>query len=281
MKTIKELSKEKIEKLIDRAIEFKNGKMVDLSGHSVATLFLESSTRTLISFQKAAKNLKMDVFNINIDKSSFNKGETLEDTLENLKAMGINNFVIRNSETEYWNNFKNKFNIANGGDGTKNHPSQALLDAMTIKEHFGTLANLKVAIIGDIKHSRVYHSNFDLLTKFDSKVDVLGPLEFGGSGKNISTQIDNYDVLMFLRIQHERHNKEFIISDYNDKFGFKNSMYKLLKSKSIIMHPGPINWNAELSSNISYKDPQIKILDQVTNGVFIRMAILEDLCKNM
>ena len=277
--SIKELDKDEILQIINRALEFKKGKKLEIDG-SIATLFLESSTRTLLSFQKAAKNLKMDLFNLDVAKSSFNKGETLEDTLLNLKAMGIDNFVIRTTEEKYWEKFKSSFNILNGGDGKTNHPSQALLDAATIFEHFGTLENLKVAIVGDVKHSRVYHSNLDLLTKFNSKVDVLGPKEFGGDGNAISERLGDYDVVMFLRIQHERHAEKFDTNNYNQTFGLNKTNVEKLNEKAIFLHPGPINRDVEIADELLYDHPKNKILDQVENGVFVRMAMIEKVCKN-
>lgn len=278
--SIKELSKEQISSLITRALEFKKGTALELK-ESIANIFLEPSTRTMLSFRKAQNNLKMEVYDVNIANSSFKKGETLEDTLLNLQAMGINNFVIRNTVEGYWKDFKGKFNIINGGDGTKNHPSQALLDATTIYEHFGTLENLKVLIVGDVKHSRVYHSNKDLLEKFNSTVDMTGPKELGGDGEDISEKLNQYDVVMFLRIQHERHSQEFSVEEYNKHFGLNINNVNNLKDNAIFLHPGPINRDVEIASELLYDHPKNKILDQVENGVYSRMAIMEFVCKNM
>lgn len=278
--SIKDLSNQQIMNLIHRALEFKNGKSLELN-KSIANIFLEPSTRTMLSFKKAQNNLKMEVYDVNISNSSFKKGETLEDTLLNLKAMGINNFVIRSTEENYWKNFSKDLTIINGGDGTKNHPSQALLDAVTIYENFKTLENLKVLIVGDVKHSRVYHSNKELLEKFNSTVDMTGPKELGGDGEDISDKLNKYDVVIFLRVQHERHQESFSVAEYNKHFGLNVNNVNNLKNNAIFMHPGPINRDVEISSELLYDHPKNKILDQVENGVYTRMAIMEFACKNI
>lgn len=278
--SIKNLTKTEIMQLIKRGLEFKNGAKAKVNA-SVSNIFLEPSTRTMMSFQKAQKDLGINIYDLPIANSSFKKGETLEDTLLNLKSMGINAFVIRTTEENYWDKFTNQFTIINGGDGTKNHPSQALLDAMTIYEHFQTLSNLKVAIIGDIKHSRVFHSNKDLLQKFNSQVDGFGPKVLGGNNQDISEVLGNYDVIMLLRIQHERLKTDFSMADYNAKFGINEHNVSKLKKHAIILHPGPVNRNVEISEKILYNHPQSKILEQVNNGVNVRKAILEFACKNL
>lgn len=278
--SISTLHPDQIRWIIKRAQAFKEGGSLKIN-QSVANIFLEPSTRTLMSFQVAQKNLSMDIYNIQADTSSFTKGESLEDTLLNLEAMGINTFVIRSKENAYWENFKQDHNIINAGDGTMNHPSQALLDAMTIEENFGTLENLKVLIVGDVKHSRVYESNKVLLEKFGSTVDVVAPVELGGNDQELKEVIGNYDIVMFLRVQHERHAESFSVAEYNRRFGLNNESVALMKEDAIFMHPGPVNRGVEIEEELLYKHPKCKVLEQVTNGVYIRMAILEFMCKNI
>lgn len=276
--SISELSKEEIMALIKRALALKKGAKAHVDG-MIANIFIEPSTRTLTSFQVAQDKLGMKRYDLHVENSSFRKGETLEDTLINLKAMGINNFVIRNREEGYWKDFKYKYNIINGGDGTKNHPSQALLDAITIYEHFGTLENLKVLFVGDVDYSRVYHSNKDLLEKFGSTVHTLN------SERERHVKMFDcarmYDVIVMLRIQHERHEKKMDIRGYNDEFGLNRKVVSEMKSNAIFMHPGPLNRGVEIEEVLLYDHPKNKILEQVTNGVYARMAILEKECKNM
>lgn len=276
--SIKDFSKEEILFLVKRALELKKGAHTQVEG-KVANIFIEPSTRTLTSFQVAQDKMGIKRYDLHVENSSFKKGETLEDTLINLKAMGINNFVIRNKEESYWKDFKYSYNIINGGDGTKNHPSQALLDAITIYEHFGTLEKLKVLFVGDVNYSRVYHSNKDLLEKFDSIVHTLD------SEKERRVKLEDcahmYDVIVMLRIQHERHAKKMDIRGYNKEFGLNDNVVQKMKSNAIFMHPGPLNRNIEIDEKLLYDHPKNKILEQVTNGVFARMAILEKTCKNM
>lgn len=276
--SINDLSKEEILELVESGIAFKHGKKANKEA-MIANIFIEPSTRTLTSFQVAQDALGMKRYDLDIDNSSFKKGESLEDTLFNLEAMGINNFVVRSKEENYWNNFKKEHNIINGGDGTKNHPSQAILDAITIYEHFKTIEKLKVIVVGDVDYSRVYHSLRTLLEKFNSEVEALDTTN--SSSPHLSDVIANFDVVVMLRIQHERHTDKVDIDGYNQKYGLNQSNVKLMKSNSIFMHPGPLNRDVEIDSNLLYDHPKNKILEQVKNGVFARMAILEKICKNI
>lgn len=274
--SISDLSANEILKLISDAMQFKNGKISKIE-RPIANIFIEPSTRTLMSFQRAQNKLGMEIYNFSPEKSSLTKGETLDDTILNLYAMGMKVFVVRSSEPHYWKNITNKdIAIINAGDGVNNHPSQALLDAMTIFEEFGTIENLKIAIVGDIEHSRVFKSNVDLFSKFNSTVVGYSDKEI----KSITDEIENYDVVMFLRIQHERHDKKYNISNYNELYGLNENNISKMKNNSIFMHPGPVNWDVEISSNLQHH-PKNRILRQVENGVFIRMAMIEKVCKNM
>lgn len=169
-------------------------------------------------------------------------------------------------------------NIINGGDGTRHHPSQAILDAITIYEHFKTLENLKVIIVGDVEYSRVYHSLKTLLEKFNSEVFALDTTDARSS--HLSKVISNFDVVVMLRIQHERHTDKVDTNGYNAKYGLNDGNVALMKSNAIFMHPGPLNRGVEIDEKLLYDHPKNKILEQVKNGVFARMAILEKTCKS-
>lgn len=281
--TTEELSKDQIMTLIKRADEFSKGATATVKT-PIANLFYESSTRTLMSFWKAEQNLNMEVYHLPIEASATTKGESLSDTIDNLVAIGIKNFVIRNKINKYWEFIRNKdIHIINAGDGVKNHPTQALLDALTIYQEFGTLENLKIAIVGDLKFSRVYWSNKQLLQKFNTKVYDVAPrkLYFGEPDKNntLTEVISKMDIIMFLRIQHERHNESFNIHDYNKEYGLNKKNITQLKDNSIFMHPGPINQGVEMEHDISFNHKKSRILKQVANGVYMRMAILEMFCN--
>jgi len=281
--TIESLTNKQIMKLIKRADEFRKGATANIK-YPIANLFFENSTRTLMSFLKAQRNLNMESYHLPISTSSTKKGELLTDTIDNLHAIGINNFVIRSSKIDYWNEIKNKsVRIINGGSGVDSHPTQALLDALTIYQEFGTLENLKIAIVGDLKYSRVYWSNKRLLQKFGTKVYDVAPrkLYFGEPSKNNNLEdvIGKVDIVMFLRVQHERHEELFDINKYNETFGLNKSNVSKLKDKAIFMHPGPINQDVEITADISFDHPKSRILKQVENGVYMRMAILEMFCE--
>ncbi len=282
MLNIKELNKEEILSIIKKAIEIKQNKKHIINNKSIANIFIEPSTRTKISFEKAQRDLNMDVYNLEFESSALKKSEDLVDTIYTLKQYGINNFVIRSSQEGYWEQLKDieDINIINAGDGTKNHPTQALLDAMTIYEQFNTLDNLKILISGDVKNSRVYHSFKDLIEKFDSKLFLSAPNEFQTNDLNyvdFNNSLSEMDVIMMLRIQHERHNFKFNINEYNNKYGINKNNIQKLKPNTILMHPGPVNRGVEIAKDISYKEPKNKILKQVENGFFIRKAILSNI----
>ncbi len=276
---IDDLSKDKILSLIKEAILIKNNNAKIINKKSIVNIFIEPSTRTKISFQKAQKDLQMDVYNLDFETSSLDKNEDLSDTIYTLKQYGINNFVIRSNEEEYWKKINIKdIKIINAGDGKNNHPTQALIDAMTIYESFNTLDNLKILICGDTKNSRVFHSFKKLIQKFSNcKLLISTPDKL--KEKNIeyvdfNNNLPNVDVVMMLRIQSERHTEKFDSNKYNEKFGInKNNIIKLQKN-AILLHPGPINRGVEIDNDIGYENPQIKILDQVKNGLYIRKLLL-------
>ncbi|MBN1559968.1 aspartate carbamoyltransferase catalytic subunit [candidate division KSB1 bacterium] len=273
---------ENIKTIFDRPIP----KVPTLRGITVVNLFFEASTRTRISFELAEKRLSADTVNFSSSTSSVKKGETLKDTVRNIAAMKINMIVIRHSAAgaAYFLTQCTDATIINAGDGQHEHPTQALLDMMTLREKWGQLAGKKVAIIGDVMHSRVAGSNIRGLLTMGAEVMVCGPKtlippglhEFG---VNVSYDIDEAigwaDALNVLRIQLERQEKGLFptLREYHAEFGITRERIERAKKELIIMHPGPINRGVELDSDVADSDASI-ILDQVTNGVAVRMAVL-------
>lgn len=277
---LSDFSCEKINEILDLAFEFKNGKEVDYHGKkSVAFLFFENSTRTHYSFEKAALNLGCVTQNFEAATSSVQKGETLYDTVRLFECIGHDAIVIRHQKNNYFNDLKGvHVPILSGGDGTGNHPSQSLLDLMTIREHFGHFEGLKVAIVGDIAHSRVAHSNYEVMTRLGMEVYMSGPEEFKEEGypyKPFDELVDEADVMMLLRVQHERHASGMKISkeDYHQKYGLTMERVNRMKDNAIIMHPAPFNRNVEIADDV-VECEKSKIFEQMHNGVFVRMALL-------
>lgn len=252
-------------------------------------LFFEASTRTRTSFEIAAKRLSADTVNISVATSSVSKGETLLDTARNLEAMAPDCIVVRHSMAGAPHHLARMCNapIVNAGDGSHEHPTQALLDALTIREHKGRIDGLKIAIIGDILHSRVARSNVYLLTKLGATVRVAGPgtlvpaefAELVEQGLRVEQRtedaIENADVVMILRIQRERQGAAFFPSmrEYAIHYGLHPNHLERASPEVIVMHPGPINRGIEISSEIADGGRSL-ILDQVTNGIAVRMAVL-------
>ncbi|MBU1019714.1 MAG: aspartate carbamoyltransferase catalytic subunit [Firmicutes bacterium] len=279
--SLKELSVLDINRIIDEAIEFKNGKeYTDLKGRKVANLFFENSTRTHYSFIVAEQNLGMVDTNFNASASSVNKGESLYDTIKTFEGLGFDGLVIRHPQNNYFTQLTNiKIPIMNGGDGTGNHPTQSLLDLMTIREEFGSFEGLKVAIVGDIRHSRVAHTNIDVMRRLKMEVYVSGPKEFDdGSSeyRNLNEVISEMDVIMLLRVQYERHGYEIQLSkeEYLRDYGMTKEKVDLMKEKAIIMHPAPFNRKTEIDDDV-VECEKSRIFKQMTNGVFVRMAVLK------
>jgi aspartate carbamoyltransferase catalytic subunit len=294
---IRELSVEEIQLILDTAATFREvsereiKKVPTLRGKTVINFFFEASTRTRTSFEIAAKRLSADAINISASSSSVVKGETLIDTAQNLQAMRPDVIVIRHSSSGAPHTIAKHVDasVVNAGDGAHEHPTQALLDAYTIKERKGELAGLQVAIIGDILHSRVARSNIHLLTKMGANVILAGPrtllpigideLPNGEGAVTIAPSIEDAvagsDVVMMLRIQMERQNEAFFPSlrEYSIQFGLNRRRLALAKSDAIVLHPGPVNRGIELASDVM-DDTTSVILNQVTNGVAVRMAIL-------
>src|SRR6188768_2979577 len=286
------LSAEEITFVLDTADAFKEvgsrdvKKVPALRGKTLVNFFVEPSTRTRTSFELAATRLSADVVNISASASSLTKGETLKDTAKILEAYHADLIVLRHSSAgaPQFLAERVKSSIINAGDGAHEHPTQALLDLYTIRERRGSIAGLHVAIIGDILFSRVARSNIFALLKLGARVTLVGPStlvprEFERLGVAVSHRIDEVlptvDVVNLLRIQHERQRKEYFpgLGEYIRLFGLTKGRAKLLKPDCLIMHPGPINRGVEIDSDLA-DGAQSVILDQVTNGLAVRMAIL-------
>lgn len=289
---IKDLKKEDIELILHTAANFKDvlqrpiKKVPTLRDTTIVNLFYENSTRTRISFELAEKRLSADTINFAASSSSVSKGETLIDTVNNVLSMKVDMVVMRHSATgaPHFLSRHIPASIINAGDGINEHPTQALLDAYSIKERLGGLEGRKVALIGDIMHSRVALSNIYLLTKMGAEVEVCGPptlipkhIEHLGVrvSYDLKKTLQWCDVANVLRIQLERQHKPLFSSlrEYNLYYGVSKQLVDSLDKEIVIMHPGPINRGVELNSDVADSGHSI-ILDQVENGVAIRMAVL-------
>jgi aspartate carbamoyltransferase catalytic subunit len=294
---LRDLSKDDIEQLLNTAESMREinsreiKKVPTLRGKTIINLFYESSTRTRTSFEIAGKRLSADTVNIASSSSSATKGETLADTALNLLAMKPDIIVMRHavSGSHYFLAEKVNCSIINAGDGAHEHPSQGLLDMLTIKDKFGRLDGLKVAIVGDITHSRVARSNIQGLTKMGSSIFLAGPptmippgVERLGNVTVCATMkeaIQDADVVMMLRIQQERQGKTLMPNarEYSRYFGLNPQNLQYAKPDAMVMHPGPINRGVEMSSYV-VDGSQSHILKQVENGVAVRMAMLYHVC---
>ncbi len=283
MLTTTDLSKEEILKILNEAISFSQGKAAKVDGQVFASnLFFEDSTRTKTSFDVAERKLGLEVIPFDVTHSSVNKGESLYDTVKTLESIGVDIVVIRHRQNEFFNELQNvKIPVINGGDGTGNHPSQTMLDLMTIYQEFGSFEGLQVGIVGDVKHSRVANSANDALQKLGADVWFSGPEQWFDKDlknfRNLDEMIPEVDVLMLLRIQHERHSTEFpyTAAEYHENFGLTKAREKRMKEKSIIMHPAPINRGVEIDDEL-VECSRSRIFKQMENGVYARMAILKD-----
>lgn len=266
----------------ERAIK----KVPALRGRTVVNLFIEPSTRTRISFELAAQRLTADVINFTAEASSLKKGETLKDTARNLEALNADIIIIRHSAAGA-PHFLSRFldaRVINAGDGAHEHPTQALLDAFTIREKKGRIEGLNVTILGDILYSRVARSNIWAMTKLGANVTLCGPSTlvpsvFSQMGCRVTHNVDeaiaNADIINLLRIQHERQRKAMFpsIGEYSSLFGLDKARLAKTRSDVLIMHPGPINRGVEIDSEIADGERSV-ILEQVTNGLAVRMAVL-------
>ena len=294
---IEALTASEINIILETASSFKktmlrsNKKLPTLRGRTIVNFFMEPSTRTRMAFEVAAGNLSADVITITGSASSLVKGETLRDTANNIKALNADMIIMRHSSAgapKYLSRVVD-LPIVNAGDGAHEHPTQALLDCYTLRENLGDLAGRKVTILGDILFSRVARSNIWSLTKLGAQVTVAGPAtlvpehfrQFGVEVcHDLRKALDGADAVMLLRIQHERQNSTHFpsIGEYTRMFGLNKERASWLKPDAIIMHPGPINRGVEIDSQLADSDRSV-ILQQVTNGIAVRMAVLY-LCMN-
>jgi len=289
---IRELEQWEIETILDTAGAFKTvgsrdiKKVPALRGKTLINLFVEPSTRTRTSFELAAFRLSADVVNISAATSSLQKGESLKDTALNLQALHADVIVLRHGSAGAPKFLADRLeaSVVNGGDGAHEHPTQALLDVFTIRERLGEIAGLKVLIVGDILFSRVARSNIWALKKLGANVTLVGPSTlvprvFEQMGLSVARRLDDLletaDVINLLRIQHERQRKEYFpsLNEYIRFFGLTKARASKLKAGCLIMHPGPINRGVEIDSEVA-DGSQSVILDQVTNGLAVRMAVL-------
>ncbi len=290
--TLAELDAGELQTILDTANAFKGvgernlKKVPALRGKTLVNLFVEPSTRTRISFELAAMRLSADVVNISASASSLEKGETLLDTARNLEALRADMIVIRHKSAGSARFLADRLeaSVINAGDGAHEHPTQGLLDAYTIREKLGRLEGVRVSIVGDILFSRVARSNIHILTKLGAKVTLVGPptlvpASFEGLGVSVAHSIDEVleesDVVNLLRIQHERQRKEYFpgVGEYTARFGLTRKRASRLRSDCLIMHPGPMNRGVEIDSDVADSGRSV-ILDQVTNGLAVRMAVL-------
>ena len=289
---LEELSAEEIRLILNTAASFREislrpiKKVPALRGKTVVNLFIEPSTRTRTSFELAAKRLSADIVNITAATSSISKGETLLDTIRNIEAMKIDLVVIRHPSAGAPHVLARQVeaSVINAGDGAHEHPTQALLDLFTIQEQKGAIAGQRVLIVGDIAHSRVARSNIWGLTKLGAQVTVCGPptlmpVGIEQLGVDVTWDLDaalpKADVAILLRIQHERQEAELVPSlrEYKRYFGINAERMRRAKPSVMIMHPGPINRGVELDADVA-DGPSSVILNQVTNGIAVRMAVL-------
>lgn len=290
--TVEELSLREIDQIHQTAAAFKKilgrsvKKVPALRGKTIVNLFLEPSTRTRMAFDMAAKRLSADVISVDAASSSTTKGETLRDTAQNIEALNADMIVIRHAASGsplYLSKILG-IPVINAGDGAHEHPTQGLLDTFTMKEHLGSLQGRKVVILGDILFSRVARSNIHALTKMGANVTLVGPAtlvphwftDFGVKvSHDLRTALADAEVVMLLRIQHERQTSSHFpsLGEYTSMFGLNKTRASWLNPKAIIMHPGPINRGVEIDSELADGDRSV-ILEQVTNGIAVRMAVL-------
>ena len=295
---LEDMNREEIICLLDKAKEFQKvlsqkGSVLDLlKGKRIINLFMEPSTRTRVAFEVAAKTLSADIISIAESSSSLTKGETLRDTALNIQALGADAIVIRHSSpgSALFLSKTIDVPIINAGDGAHEHPSQALLDIFTLRENLGALDGKKITILGDILFSRVARSNLWGLKKLGASVTCAGPSTLVPEGfeklgakvtHNLHRALENADAVMLLRIQHERQSSSHFpsLSEYTKIFGLSSNQEKILANKTLILHPGPINRGVEIDSTLADCSRSL-ILEQVSNGVAVRMAILYLCCMS-
>jgi aspartate carbamoyltransferase catalytic subunit len=290
--SINQLSPEHIVRILDTAESFREvgtrviKKVPALRGRTVVNLFYENSTRTRISFELAAKRLSADVINFSTGGSSVTKGESLKDTALTLQAMGADAIVIRHSSSGAPHTLSRwvSASVLNAGDGTHEHPTQALLDLFTVREHFPSFEGLRVAVVGDVRHSRVARSLTFAMAKMGGQVTLVGPPtlippEAPAWGASVSYELDpvlpKLDVCYMLRVQRERQRQQFFpsVREYSRLWGLTSARVNALPKGALIMHPGPMNRGVEIASDVADL-PRALITDQVANGIAVRMSLL-------
>ncbi|MGM0844531.1 MAG: aspartate carbamoyltransferase catalytic subunit [Bacillota bacterium] len=289
--TMPELGSHEIERILSQAEEFKQGgDWCPGTPKYIANLFFENSTRTKCSFEMAERKLGLSIIPFETGTSSVSKGESLYDTVKTLEAIGIDAVVIRHEQDRYFDELKDRLSIPilNGGDGCGNHPTQCLLDLMTIKEEFGSFKDLKISIIGDILHSRVARSNAEALKELGAQVFFSGPPEWfpqdlidNGRYLPMDEAVSTADAVMLLRVQHERHKDTASMSrdQYHQQYGLTIEREKMMKTNSIILHPAPVNRDVEIADSL-VESEKSRIFKQMENGVYVRMAVLKRALEN-
>lgn len=281
--TMNQLSNEEILSILEDAEQYKSGKGWKPSDTVfISNLFFEPSTRTRFSFEVAEKKLGLQVLNFTAEHSSVQKGETLYDTVKTLESIGANAVVIRHQQDHFFEDLIDKVSIPiiNAGDGCGHHPTQSLLDLLTIKQEFGHFQGLTISIHGDIRHSRVARSNAEVLTRLGARVLFSGPFQWQDPSNNygeyveVDEAIQQSDVVMLLRIQHERHEEKTTAQDYLQQYGLTKEREKQMKQHAIIMHPAPVNRGVEIDGDL-IECERSRIFKQMENGVFARMAVLK------
>ena len=276
-----DLTVEQIMNLIKTADEYSNGGEVpQLKGKVIANLFFEPSTRTQYSFAMAEHKVGLHTLDFTAETSSVQKGETLYDTVKTFEAIGVDGVVIRHPQNDYFEELIPHLNIPifNGGDGSGNHPTQSLLDLLTIYQEFGKFEGLKIAIVGDIAHSRVAHTNIEVMNRLGMEVHVVAPEQFQEAGyewETLDEVIQDMDIIMLLRVQHERHDGRMSLTkeEYHQQYGLTIEREQQMKEGAIIMHPAPFNRGVEIANEV-VECERSRIFKQMNNGVYIRMAVL-------
>lgn len=287
--SVEQFSNEQFMMLVKRALDFKKGRDSFRSDRTIVNMFFEDSTRTKHSFEMAEHKIGMHQVNFDVGSSSVKKGETLYDSVLTMQAIGVDVAVIRHPDRDYMDQLMNlNIQIVNAGSGSGQHPSQSLLDIMTIYEEFRRFTGLKIAIIGDIRHSRVAMSNMMMLNKLGAEIIFAGPeayfdrsFEQYGTLMTVDDAVKESDVVMMLRVQLERHDSEkenFSKNAYHQRYGLTRERFLTMKDDAIIMHPAPVNRDVELADEL-VECEKSRIVAQMSNGVFARMAILEWVLK--
>lgn len=272
---------EEIKEILERANRYASGEdFPKLEEKVIANLFFEPSTRTQYSFMMAEQKLGLQMMDFTAETSSVQKGETLYDTVKTFEAIGVDGVVIRHPQNNYFEELIPHLNIPifNGGDGSGNHPTQSLLDLLTIYQEYGKFEGLKIAIVGDIAHSRVAHTNIEVMNRLGMEVHLVAPDQFQEEGyqwENLDDVLEEMDIIMLLRVQHERHDggMQLTKEEYHAQYGLTLEREKRMKEGAIIMHPAPFNRGVEIADDV-VECKRSRIFKQMSNGVFVRMSVL-------